>query len=112
MYSLNLLIILCSIFSTINAFRVNPISNATLSGTINGCPHKSQYYVNQNVQFNMCMGLKPQDLKNGMSIIDLINSRGYLPTCRIIHLLLWMASEANLKISRDFFVDVGANIGK
>jgi len=52
-------------------------------------------------------------LKNGMSIINLIRSRGYLPTCRVLHLLLWMHSAANDRgtISRDAFVDIGSNIG-
>ena len=40
----------------------------------------------------MCMGITDQDLKNGMSIINLIYSRGYLPTCRVMQLMLWMSS--------------------
>ena len=51
-----------------------------------------------------------------MSIIRLIQSRGYLPTCRILHLLLWMQSEVSASPSkknnrRDHFIDIGANIG-
>ena len=62
----------------------------------------------------MCMGQTDQDLKNGMSIINLINSRGYLPTCRVMQLMLWMAAQINDRrgLVRDYFVDVGANIGK
>ena len=38
--------------------------------------------------------------------------RGYLPTCRVMHLMLWMASEVSgHRLGKDFFVDVGANIG-
>lgn len=61
----------------------------------------------------MCTGQNHQDLKNGMSIINLINSRGFLPTCRVMQLMLWMAAEANEKgsILKDTFVDIGANIG-
>jgi hypothetical protein len=61
----------------------------------------------------MCVGQTNQDLKNGMSIINLIQSRGYLPTCRVMQLMLWMASSVNDKgyIARDTFVDIGANIG-
>jgi FkbM family methyltransferase len=54
------------------------------------------------------MGQTDVDLKNGMSIINLVNSRGYLPTCRILHMLLWMSSEVHdrQQLSRDYFVDV------
>jgi hypothetical protein len=96
------------------------------------------------------MGITDQDLKNGMSIINLIYSRGYLPTCRVMQLMLWMSSmiytdehsdnnnKNNKKddsssihyenneynnhhhhhnyhhhnhIKRDYFIDIGANIG-
>lgn len=50
-----------------------------------------------------------------MSIINLITSRGYLPTCRIMQLMLWMdatvSNPSKGAMRRDFFVDVGANIG-
>jgi FkbM family methyltransferase len=59
-----------------------------------------------------------------MSIINLIGSRGYLPTCRIMHLMLWMHSFVNDEhhsdavhhnrrrgVVKDYFIDVGANIG-
>ncbi len=89
------------------------MTNATLAGFERGCKHKSQYFVTKNLQFPMCMGQTDQDLKNGMSIINLIYSRGYLPTCRVLHLMLWMASEIQEKgrLTKDYFVDVGANIG-
>jgi hypothetical protein len=90
------------------------ITNSSLGGFDRGCKHKTQYFVTQNTQFYMCMGQNDADLKNGMSIINLINSRGYLPTCRVLHLLLWMASEVRdrSRVSKDYFVDVGANIGE
>jgi hypothetical protein len=58
--------------------------------------------------FFISMGQTDVDLKNGMSIINLVNSRGYLPTCRILHMLLWMSSEVHdrQQLSRDYFVDV------
>jgi hypothetical protein len=60
----------------------------------------------------MCTGQNDRDLKNGMSIINLIGSRGYLPTCRVMQLMLWMASEVNdHRLPRETFVDIGANIG-
>lgn len=48
-----------------------------------------------------------------MSIINLIYSRGYLPTCRVMQLLLWMSSMVHDReaLKRELFVDVGANIG-
>lgn len=96
-----------------NTHGSGAVSNYTLTGTITGCKHQSTYFVTSNVQFPMCMGQTDQDLKNGMSIINLINSRGYLPTCRILHLLLWMSSVVHEKstLPRDYFVDIGANIG-
>ena len=93
------------------------ISNATLSGSDEGCKFYTKYETTNIVSFQMCVGQNPQDLKNGMSIINLIQSRGYLPTCRVLHLMLWMQSEVtiggNSKLGnrRDTFVDIGANIG-
>lgn len=89
------------------------LSNRTVSGLETGCKHSSTYEITSNVRFQMCMGQTDQDLKNGMSIINLINSRGYLPTCRVMQLMLWMAGTAseNGIMPRETFVDVGANIG-
>jgi FkbM family methyltransferase len=61
----------------------------------------------------MCVGHNEQDLKNGMSIISLIKSRGFLPSCRVLQLMLWMHAETieTGALPKDFFVDIGANIG-
>ena len=102
--------------------HTSPISNRTIAGTGGlldggkGCKHTTSYFTNPNVRATMCVGMTDQDLKNGMSIINLINSRGYLPTCRVMQLMLWMASmvetTGNKKgLPRDTFVDIGANIG-
>jgi hypothetical protein len=90
------------------------ISNNTIAGTDKGCKHQVQYFTNNNVKFPMCTGQTDQDQKNGMSIINLIHSRGYLPTCRVMQLMLWMASVVSDKhsLQKDFFVDIGANIGE
>jgi hypothetical protein len=91
------------------------ISNRTISGDVpnGGCKHAMRYDATSIVSFPMCTGQTDQDLKNGMSIINLIGSRGYLPTCRVLQLMLWMSSEVNEKkaLTRDTFVDIGANIG-
>lgn len=90
------------------------VLNKTLSGVGVACAHYTEYFVTPNIKFPMCTGQNPQDLKNGMSIINLIQSRGFLPTCRVMHLMLWMLSEVtpHHALSRDhLFVDVGANIG-
>ena len=91
------------------------ISNQTIagSGAGVGCKHSTTYDTTPNVRFPMCTGQTDQDLKNGMSIINLVNSRGYLPTCRIMQLMLWMASTAhdNGMLAKETFVDIGANIG-
>jgi FkbM family methyltransferase len=90
-----------------------PISNLTIAGLDNGCKHTKLYETTGHVRVPMCMGTTDQDLKNGMSIINLINSRGYLPTCRIMQVMLWMAASVGDegKKSRDLFVDIGSNIG-
>lgn len=89
------------------------LNNRTIGGFDRGCKHTSQYFVTPNINFPMCMGQTDQDLKNGMSIINLVRSRQYLPTCRVLHLMLWMQSTAHDRnhIPRDLFVDVGSNIG-
>lgn len=92
------------------------ISNRTISGDYGiggGCKHATRYDATSVVSFPMCTGQTDQDLKNGMSIINLIASRGYLPTCRILQLLLWMSSEVHdtKLLNRETFVDIGANIG-
>jgi FkbM family methyltransferase len=91
------------------------ISNSTLSGSDAGCKFFAKYETTTVVNFQMCVGQNPIDLKNGMSIINLIQTRGYLPTCRVLHLMLWMQSEtvsnSGLENRRDTFVDIGANIG-
>ena len=91
---------------------VRTASNETISGAQNDCKHTTLYETTGNVKFPMCMGITDQDLKNGMSIINLVNSRGYLPTCRIMQLMYWMAATANGgSIHKDLFVDIGSNIG-
>lgn len=99
--------------SVSSAAQAHSIGNTTIAGTDKGCKHRSQYFVNPNTKFQMCTGQTDQDLKNGMSIINLINSRGFLPTCRVMQLMLWMAGTVNDKgyVGRELFVDVGANIG-
>lgn len=91
------------------------VSNRTISGDYanGGCKHALRYDATSIVSFPMCVGQTDQDLKNGMSIIDLIKSRGYLPTCRVLQLMLWMSSEVheNKELHRETFVDIGANIG-
>ena len=91
------------------------VSNRTISGDYanGGCKHAAQYDVTSVASFPMCVGQTDRDLKNGMSIIELIKSRGYLPTCRVLQLMLWMSSEVheNKGINREAFIDIGANIG-
>lgn len=111
MVSLIIFIIECFLFLQAS----NGISNSTISGDFpaGGCKHATRYDSTSIASFPMCIGQTDQDLKNGMSIIDLIKSRGYLPTCRILQLLLWMSSEMNdnKHLGRETFIDIGANIG-
>lgn len=89
------------------------VSNDTISGLSKGCTFRTNYIITGEIQFSMCTGQTERDLKNGMSIINLVSSRGFLPTCRVMQLMLWMASQVADKshLAKDFFVDVGANIG-
>jgi FkbM family methyltransferase len=96
------------------------LSNNSLSGANKLCNHHTDYFVTPNTQVKMCTGLSHQDLKNGMTIIKLIESRGYLPTCRVLQLLMWMSSQVSVdhngypmhgRMQRDFVIDLGANIG-
>ena len=92
---------------------LQPISNLTMVGVDAGCKHTKLYETTAHVKFPMCMGTTDQDMKNGMSIINLINSRGYLPTCRVMQVMLWMSASVSEggQQSRDSFVDIGSNIG-
>ena len=99
---------------TMSSSSINhQVTNASISGLGPGCKHQVPYIINGQVSFQMCTGQTDEALKHGSSIINLIGSRGYLPTCRIMQLMLWMASDTNELgyISRDHFIDVGANIG-
>jgi FkbM family methyltransferase len=89
------------------------ITSSTLAGDKVGCGFPIEYSVNPNIQFRMCSGQTLQETKNGRSIIEMIKSRGYMPTCRVQHLLLWMYSSINEITNADqtYFADVGANIG-
>eukprot|EP00981_Chlorochromonas_danica_P012640 scaffold5237_cov170-Ochromonas_danica.AAC.16 len=97
------------------------------------------YDVNPNVQYSFCLAQSDAYLKHhGNSVTGLIQARGYMPTCRVLHLLLWMrktvqterlhhattatttASSSSstssyhhlLLLEREpYVVDVGANIG-
>lgn len=99
-------------------YRHGKISNQTTAGYENHCFKATEYFVNNNVQFQMCIAHNADYLNNGNSITNLIMVRGFMPTCRVLHLLYWMllTSAANgpshAFFGRDsFFVDVGANIG-
>ena len=99
----------------VNHVSHHGVSNHTIAGDVqrSGCAHSTKYESTGIVVFDMCVGQNQQDLKNGMSIINLINSRGYLPTCRVLQLLLWMSAEMqdNKILPRESFIDIGANIG-
>ena len=92
---------------------LQPISNLTIAGLDYGCKHTKLYETTGHVRVPMCLGVTDQDMKNGMSIINLISSRGYLPTCRIMQVMLWMSASVSDggATARDTFVDIGSNIG-
>lgn len=104
---------LFSLLFSVQSLPSHKILNSSLSGINSGCQYQFPYFVTSNIQFQMCLGRDATDTKNGQSIIDLIRSRGYMPTCRVLHFLLWMASEVSSgkELSAHHFVDIGANIG-
>ena len=121
-----ILLILCINFILVFSFKrhngdiVVAASTDILSGiSINNnnrerkCPHKVKYHATYDYSFNLCVGNNLQDTKDNRAIIGVISSRGYLSTCRVLHLLMWMKSQISLDqtMSRDYFVDIGMNIG-
>lgn len=89
------------------------INSGVLSGVEYECKHYLPYEATPLYSYRMCVANTDQEYKNGLSIIDLIKQRRYLPTCRVLHLMLWMMAESSKDKSFDkgYFVDTGANIG-
>eukprot|EP00599_Poterioochromonas_sp_BG-1_P017867 CAMPEP_0173167614 /NCGR_PEP_ID=MMETSP1105-20130129/22762_1 /TAXON_ID=2985 /ORGANISM="Ochromonas sp., Strain BG-1" /LENGTH=378 /DNA_ID=CAMNT_0014089177 /DNA_START=319 /DNA_END=1455 /DNA_ORIENTATION=+ len=90
------------------------IPNNILEGSDNGCFQPFFYYVNPNIQFHFCLSQSKEYQRNGRSITEMIKGRGYMPTCRVMHLLLWMLEQVKdpLAAAKEYyFIDVGANIG-
>jgi FkbM family methyltransferase len=70
------------------------------------------YYTNPVVKIDMCVALDSTKLKAGMSIIKILETRGYLPTCRVMQIMLWMlATTTGGILNNRIFIDVGSNIG-
>jgi hypothetical protein len=69
------LLLLMSGLPASSGVHVMQISNETIAGTDIGCKHITTYIVNSIVNAPMCIGQTDQDLKNGMSIINVITSR-------------------------------------
>lgn len=112
-WKIKIMLALVLLFLPITSGFLGLVKNSTIGGISPGCKYTTNYDTTSIVSFRMCTGQSEQDLKNGMSIINLIASRGYLPTCRIMQLMLWMFSEVHetKSLAREFFVDIGANIG-
>jgi len=83
------------------------------AGVHDVCHETFPYYVGEHYQFDICGGLDRQGVLDGSTITGVINTRGYLPTCRVMHLLLWMHAETlpGKLTERNLFVDIGMNIG-
>jgi FkbM family methyltransferase len=80
-----------------------------------GCFHSHPYFVTPDQKFPICLAQSAEYETKGGSITNLIKGRGYMPTCRVLHLLLWMLQQINHPLSTDLdnrlFMDIGANIG-
>jgi FkbM family methyltransferase len=76
------------------------------------CPHSISYFANELNVVDMCVALDAKKMKDGASIIAILQQRGFLPTCRVMQLMLWMLSTASGGVlDHTMFVDVGSNIG-
>jgi hypothetical protein len=94
-------------------FRPQVINNQSISGVTMACRHTLPYFVNSNIQYEMCVAQTDEYLKSGDSIIGIIRVRNFMPTCRSLQLLLWMHSQIHESNGhRNYAIDVGANIGK
>lgn len=97
--------------------RAGIVTTDTISGSQAACLHKMTYDLNPNIKFQFCLAQTDQYLNvSGNSVTGMIQGRGFMPTCRVMQLMLWMraivshnALGANERES--LFVDVGANIG-
>jgi hypothetical protein len=58
---------------------------------------------------HMCVAKDSAKYGSGTSIIAILEKHGFLPTCRVQQLLLWMyATAEGGSLPHNFFVDVGA----
>ena len=56
----------------------------------------------------MCLAKDPAMFGSGASIVGILKKHGFLPTCRVMQLLLWMYATADGgTLPHNFFVDVG-----
>lgn len=59
----------------------------------------------------MCLAHDAQKYGAGTSIISILTQHGFLPTCRVMQLMLWMyATAEGGHLPHNFFVDVGEKI--
>lgn len=57
---------------------------------------------------HMCLAKDAAMFGSGSSIIGILKRHGFLPTCRVMQLLLWMyATAEGGSLPHNFFVDVG-----
>jgi FkbM family methyltransferase len=76
------------------------------------CKYSYQHFTNPKLITDICVALDPLRLKQESSIGLILERRGYLPTCRVMQIMLWMmATVSGGVLSSNLFVDVGANIG-
>jgi hypothetical protein len=91
------------------------VPTVIVEGSDSGCFQSFHpYYVNPYIQFHICLSQSKEYNVHGRSITELIKGRGYMPTCRVLHLLVWMLQQIDdsVAVVKDrYFMDVGANIG-
>mmetsp|Transcript_35992 Transcript_35992/g.67126 ORF Transcript_35992/g.67126 Transcript_35992/m.67126 type:complete len:382 (+) Transcript_35992:92-1237(+) len=76
------------------------------------CMYTTDITANRENIVHMCLAHDAQKYGSGSSIISILTQHGFLPTCRVMQLMLWMyATVEGGHLPHNFFVDVGSNIG-
>ena len=114
---MNLIVLLVSlvcVYGNILTFSREEDVKGRISMPFSQRCHKSfDYEVTPTLKFKMCTAQNLQEERNSRSIVGILSKKHYLPTCRIMHLLLWMRAEVHHgKVDLDeIFADIGMNIG-
>ena len=70
------------------------------------------YEATATISFPLCIGYNSLDVRRSSTFFPTISARGYDPSCRVLHLLLWMLEVSIPESTKNSaYVDIGAFIG-